>query len=327
MDPYRWRAGAIGHVRRRLRRLRRIAVRGALAFAMGRSMLAAAATAMSAGALVASATLGTAAATPAPPAPAPLPASPTVFLEELTWTELRDAVAAGATTALVPIGGTEQSGPALVLGKHNVRARVLAGMIARRLGNALVAPVIAYVPEGSIEPPSGHMRFAGTISVPVDVFERTLEAAARSLKAAGFRTIVLLGDHGGYQDSVQRVAHRLMRAWGPGVGVLAPPDYYRASSVGFAALLRARGYRDDEIGTHAGLADTALQMALDPAGVRVGELQAAHGAASGVTGGDPRRASAELGALGVEAIVDATVAAIRAADRATDRNATRSAGK
>jgi creatinine amidohydrolase/Fe(II)-dependent formamide hydrolase-like protein len=308
MNPHRSCARAIGHVQRRL------AVRGGLACALGLCMLVAA--------------WAPSRAAPAP-SPAPSPASATVFLEELTWTELRDAVAAGATTALVPIGGTEQSGPALVLGKHNVRAKVLAGMIAHRLGDALVAPVIAYVPEGSIDPPSGHMRFAGTLSVPVDVFERTLEAAARSLRAAGFRTIVLLGDHGGYQDSVQRVARRLMHAWGPGVRVLAPPEYYRASMDGFAALLRARGYRDDEIGTHAGLADTALQMALDPAGVRVGELQAAHGGANGangangVYGGDPRRASAELGALGVEAIVDATVAAIRAADR----NATRGAGK
>ena len=85
-----------------------------------------------------------------------------VFLEELTWTELRAAIDAGKTTAIVPIGGTEQSGPAIVLGKHNERVRFLAGRIALSLGNAIVAPVIAYVPEGRIEPPSSHMRFAGT---------------------------------------------------------------------------------------------------------------------------------------------------------------------
>src|SRR6185295_20050544 len=90
-----------------------------------------------------------AAASAAPP--------PSVFLEELTWTELRDAITAGKTTVIVPIGGTEQSGPHMVLGKHNVRARVLAGRIAEQLGNAVVAPVIAYVPEGSITPPAAHM--------------------------------------------------------------------------------------------------------------------------------------------------------------------------
>ena len=117
-------------------------------------------------------------------APGASSAAPSVFLEELTWTAVRDAIASGATTAIVPVGGTEQSGPHMTLGKHNVRVRALAGRIASTLGNAIVAPVLAYVPEGSIDPPAGHMRYPGTLSVPADVFERTLEAAARSLKRA-----------------------------------------------------------------------------------------------------------------------------------------------
>ena len=75
---------------------------------------------------------------------------PSVSLEDLTWTELRDEIAAGKTTIIVPIGGTEQSGPAMALGKHNRRVKLLSERIAVALGNALVAPVIAYVPEGSI---------------------------------------------------------------------------------------------------------------------------------------------------------------------------------
>src|SRR5262249_53895909 len=93
-----------------------------------------------------------------------------MFLEELTWTELRDLVASGKTTILVPIGGTEQNGPHMALGKHNRRVQVLSEKIARALGNALVAPVIAYVPEGGVNPPTEHMRFAGTITVPQDTF-------------------------------------------------------------------------------------------------------------------------------------------------------------
>src|SRR5688500_5376347 len=89
-----------------------------------------------------------------------------VHLEELTWTELRDRVKAGATTVIVPIGGTEQNGPAMVLGKHNVRAKVLAGRIAAGLGDALVAPVLDHVPDGSIHPPPAHIRVAGTTSNP-----------------------------------------------------------------------------------------------------------------------------------------------------------------
>ena len=64
-------------------------------------------------------------------------------LEDLTWTELKSRVGGGATTILVPIGGTEQSGPGIALGKHNARVRVLANQIALEVGNTLVAPVIA----------------------------------------------------------------------------------------------------------------------------------------------------------------------------------------
>jgi creatinine amidohydrolase len=242
-------------------------------------------------------------------------ASASVYLEELTWTELRAAIDSGKTTAIVPVGGTEQSGPAIALGKHNERVRFLAGRIAQALGNAIVAPVIAYVPEGRIDPPASHMRFAGTLSIPDEVFERTLEYAARSLRAHGFRDIVLLGDHGGYQLDFKPVADRLNREWAASpTRVHAVTEYYRASGEGFAALLRKQGYRDDEIGTHAALADTSLMLAVDPGAVRIDLLQSATplGPAQGVYGGNPRRASAQLGQLGIEQIVSQTVTAIRA---------------
>ncbi len=237
----------------------------------------------------------------------------TVFLEELTWTELRGQISAGKTTIIVPIGGTEQNGPQMVLGKHNVRAKALSEKIARALGNALVAPVIAYVPEGSISPATGHMRFPGTITIPNATFEQILESAARSLKAHGFRDVVFLGDHGGYQSSEKAVADRLDREWrGTPVRAHAVPEYYQAAEVNFPRQLRSRGYADAEIGTHAGLADTSLALAVDPRLIRADQLASRPDAASGVHG-DPRRASAELGQLGVEAIVAQTVAAINVA--------------
>ena len=239
---------------------------------------------------------------------------PTVQLEDLTWTELQGAIAAGATTVLIPIGGTEQSGPHMALGKHNARVKVLSQQIARALGNAIVAPVIAYVPEGGIAPPGSHMRFPGTITVPEEVFEKTLVSAANGFKAHGFHNIVFLGDHGGYQKSLQRVVAQLGKAWaGSAARAYAPPEYYEASSQGFAKILRGKGFQVDEIGTHAALADTALQLAVAPAMVREGPMRQAakQGEAVGVYGGDPRRATAELGRLGVDAIVAATVNAIR----------------
>lgn len=239
----------------------------------------------------------------------------TVQLEDLTWTELRDQIHAGKTTIIIPIGGTEQSGPYVALGKHNARVKVLSQRIAEGLGNAFVAPVIAYVPEGGYAPPTSHMRFPGTITVPDDVFEKTLESAANSFKVHGFTNIVFLGDHGGYQSDIKRAVARLNKAWaGSGARAFVPPEYYASSSDGYAQILRQHGVRDDEIGTHAGLADTSLQLAVVPQMVRVDRLRnaAKPGAADGGYGGDPRRSSVAFGQLGIDAIVSRTVGAIRA---------------
>lgn len=232
-----------------------------------------------------------------------------VWLDEWTSVELREAIARRQLTAvLVPVGGTEQNGAHLVLGKHNVRVRVLAARIALQLGDALVAPVLAYVPEGEVEPPTQHMRHAGTLSIPVAAFEAVLEGAARSLRRHGFRTVIFLGDHGGYQVSLQRVAAKFAHRAGDGAGagaVIALHEYYRAVQA-FDAQLAAHGYTAQEIGRHAGLADTALAWAVDPALVRAQSLQPVPG-----VDGDPRHASAELGRAGIEHIVAASVAAIR----------------
>jgi creatinine amidohydrolase/Fe(II)-dependent formamide hydrolase-like protein len=238
----------------------------------------------------------------------------TVQLEDLTWTELRDQIHAGKTTIIIPIGGTEQSGPDVALGKHNVRVKVLSQRIAEGLGNALVAPVIAYVPEGGYAPPTSHMRFPGTITVPDDVFEKALESAANSFKVHGFRNIVFLGDHGGYQNDVKRAVAQLNKAWADSSArAFVPPQYYGASSDGYAQILRQHGYRDDEIGTHAGLADTSLLLAVAPQMVRLERLRNGPklGPADGVYGGDPRRSSTEIGQLGIDAIVSQTIDAVR----------------
>ncbi len=242
------------------------------------------------------------------------PPGASLFIEELTWTELRRSVDAGATTILVPIGGTEQNGPHMVLGKHNVRVRLLAEKIAQRLGTTLIAPVLAYVPEGSIEPPAAHMRFAGTVSISEATFEALLESTARSFRQHGFRDVVFLGDHGGYQKNMDRVAQRLNREWAaqPGCRVHALLDYYRVTQGAYVETLRARGFTGAEIGTHAGLADTALALAVEPSLVRNELLaRATQGGVREGVYGDPRRATPELGQLGVEQVVATSVAAIR----------------
>jgi creatinine amidohydrolase len=238
----------------------------------------------------------------------------TVFLEDLTWIELRDDIKAGRTVILVPIGGTEQNGPHMALGKHNVRARVFAEKIAAVLGDALVAPVMAYVPEGRIDPPTAHMRFPGTITVPEDAFEKVLESAARSFRRHGFKDIVFLGDHGGYQKSLKNVADRLNREWAAGPArVHALEDYYRAAEREYGRALAEKGYTQAEIGTHAGLADTSLTLAIDPRLVRMDRLDTSGKPGEQGVQGDPRRSSVELGRLGERIVIDRTVAAIRTA--------------
>ena len=240
----------------------------------------------------------------------------TVYLEDLTWTELSDAMKAGTTTIIIPVGGTEQNGPLIALGKHNVRVKALAGKIATALGNALVAPVVAYVPEGNISPPTEHMRFPGTITVSDDVFEKVLESAARSFKQHGFTDIVLIGDHGGYQKDLGVVADRLNKDWAKGPArAHFIAEYYHASQGDYAKALLGHGAREGEIGTHAALADTSLMLAVDPGLVRIGQLtQAGHlGSSEGIYGGNPSHATAELGQLGVDLIIAKTVDAIRKA--------------
>jgi creatinine amidohydrolase len=238
----------------------------------------------------------------------------TVFLEDMTWMELRDAISSGATTIIIPIGGTEQNGPAMALGKHNARVKVMAEKIAVSLGHTIVAPVMAYVPEGNIDPPTAHMKFPGTLTVPDAVFNQVLESTAKSLKHAGFKNIVLIGDHGSYQSNEVAVAAKLNKLWaGSGTKAMAGVQYYSLTQGAYVDALNAKGHPKSETGTHAALADTALELATAPHMVRVGKLQdgTKFSADVGVYGGDPRNATSDLGQLGVDLIVAGTVSAIQ----------------
>ena len=238
--------------------------------------------------------------------------APEVEIERMTWIEVRDRVAAGATTIIIPTGGTEQNGAHMVLGKHNFIVAQTARRIARELGDVLVAPVLAYVPEGSIEKMTGHMAYAGTISVPDEVFSAVLEAAAASFKAHGFKTIVLLGDSGPNQAPQKALAVKLNLAWkDSGVRVMNTDNYYAAN--GGEAMLLAQGETAATIGTHAGIRDTSELMAVEPSGVR---LEGAKPDSDGGKG-DPTRASVTRGQKLLDLKVKTAVAEIRAAHTMT----------
>ncbi len=242
-----------------------------------------------------------------------LPAS--VQFEQRTWTEIRDGLACGVTTVIIPVGGTEQSGPYIAVGKHNVRVLAQAERIARTVGQTLVAPVMAYVPEGGTKPRTSHMRFAGTLSIPPDVFEKLVLAAAESLRVQGFTLVVLLGDHGGYQTQLQQAADTLNTAWrGTGAKALYVRAYYDVLPHQYADWLKKTGHAG-EVGLHAELSDTSLMLAVDPGMVRQKALRAGPppSAAQGIYGGDPRGASAALGQPGLDMQVQAATKAIEAA--------------
>lgn len=245
------------------------------------------------------------------PLTAPLPDR--LAIADLTWVEVRALVEAGWTTAIVPSGGLEQNGPHLAIGKHDRIVEVTARRIAGALGRTLVTPVVSFVPQGSWDPPTGHMAFPGTIGVAPAVFEGTLEGIARSLKAAGFRLICLVADHGGSLGPQRAVAARLSAEWaGSGIRVLSVDGY--AADAEQRAWLRSAGDTESQIGRHGGVQDTAELLAAWPEGVRM-ERWTERPLLSERTGadGDPARATAERGEALLGLKVGAAVAAIRAA--------------
>ena len=192
----------------------------------------------------------------------------TIWLDELTWTEVRDKIDGGTTTVIVATAGTEQNGPHMVLGKHKFIITEASERIARRLGNALVAPIVTYVPEGNLDPPSGHMRYAGAITLPNEHFMKLLEFTARSLAVHGFTDVVFIGDSGGNQRGMRVVSEMLNEEWANGGSrVHFAGDYY--SNNGFQGWLISQGETEETIGNHAGIRDTSQLLAVAPQHIRL----------------------------------------------------------
>ncbi|MDP3719890.1 MAG: creatininase family protein [Acidobacteriota bacterium] len=203
-------------------------------------------------------------------APNPLPAPDTVWIEEMTWMDVRDALKAGTTTAIIATGGMEPNGPWLVTGKHNYVLKTNCEAIARKLGNALCAPIVAFVPEGRIDPPSGHMRSAGTISLRQETFEALLTDIAHSLKMHGFKNIIMIGDSGGNQNGQKAVADKLTAQFAGAAFVATIPGYYTAPP-GTPNVLRQLGVTKDGMpddGLHDSPGITLNMMLTDPDSVR-----------------------------------------------------------
>jgi creatinine amidohydrolase len=242
----------------------------------------------------------------------PIAALDTVFIEEMTWLEVRDAMKAGKTTVIVPTGGVEQNGPYLATGKHDYVLRATTEAIARKLGNALVAPIVPFVPEGDIDPPTEHMKYPGSISLTEDTYERLLTDICASFRTHGFAHVVLIGDSGGNQKGMKAVAEALDAKWKGGkTRVHFIPEYYDYPAV--TKWLEGQGIKQVPEGIHDDFAITAIMMTVDPTTVRMKQRQAA--GKFRINGVDlaPAEKTIEWGKKIVDFRAEATVKAIRKA--------------
>jgi len=181
---------------------------------------------------------------------------PVVDIELLTWPEIYKAIhEQGKTTAILFDGGTEQRGPQGVTGAHNFIAHATADAIARKLGNALVAPVIPY----SVN--RANPDLPGTIGISGPVFAEINEQVAEQLIANGFKNVVLIGDHGGGQKEIKEVAEKLDAKYaGKGIRVVYSDGPYTKANDEFFAWLDKNGY---PASTHAGIPDTSEMLYLE----------------------------------------------------------------
>lgn len=248
---------------------------------------------------------------PDPATPRPIPAGDTVFTEDMTWMEIRDAMKAGKDTVIIATGGVEQNGPYLVTGKHNVVLRGTTEAIARKL-NALVAPIIPFVPEGDIDPPSMHMKYPGSISVTEETFQRLLTDICSSFATHGFRNIVLIGDSGGNQAGMKAVAEQLNAKWqGRSSRIYYLPEYYNYDKV--AKFVEEQGIKETPEGLHDDFGMTAVMMAVDPESVRTRQrIEANRFKINGVSLA-PAEQTISIGKKIIEFRAEATAKAFKAA--------------
>jgi creatinine amidohydrolase/Fe(II)-dependent formamide hydrolase-like protein len=238
------------------------------------------------------------AATPA--APERSSGAQSVYIEDLTWPEVKAAIAAGKTTAIIYAGSTEQNGPHLALGKHNFIAHYAAGEIAKKLGNALVYPTMPFAPTGSRELRTDHMRFAGSVSIDTETFQAVMRQVAQSALAAGFKNVFLMGDHGGNQDGLRAAAKDLEDPdykLDETAHVYYVPDLYYKEKEQMKAYLAEHGIPYD---AHAATDDTSEVMFLDEKRwIRRDKLAPSTAKEQATTGvdGDPTKATPELGKM------------------------------
>jgi creatinine amidohydrolase/Fe(II)-dependent formamide hydrolase-like protein len=212
-------------------------------------------------------------------APRPIDALDSVWIEHLTWMEVRDAIKAGKTTGLILTGGVESNGPHLATGKHNFVLTVMGEAIARKLGNALVAPILTLEPGR----PDGERVSPGSVVLSQATYRAVLTDMAESLRGMGFTTVILMGDSGGNQAAMKEVASTLNAKYnGQPSRFYFIPEYYDYSSVqkliqesGIPEQIKI-GASNGSDGIHEEYGIDALMALYDPATIRIEQRKKAN---------------------------------------------------
>ena len=180
-----------------------------------------------------------------------------VEIELMTYPEIYAAIhEQGKTTVLVVNGGIEQRGPHAVLGGHSLTAKPQGVDIARKLGNALVAPVMPFSIAGRHLNP----KTPGSVNIPGPLFAAVNEAIVDSMVVNGFKNIVLMGEHGGGQKELEEVAKKTNAKYSPqGVHVFFCGDFYEKTQAEFQQWVIANHLPPS---SHGGIPDTSLMMYL-----------------------------------------------------------------
>jgi len=249
-------------------------------------------------------------------APRPIAAFDSVWTEELTWMEVRDAIKAGKTTGLILTGGVESNGPHLATGKHNFILKVMGEAIARKLGNALVAPIVTLEPGR----PDSERVAPGSVFLSPATYRAVLTDMASSLRGMGFTNVILLGDSGGNQGAMKEVAATLDEKYkATGTRFYFIPEYYDYASV--QKMLQASGIPEKiEIGAsqgsdqiHEEYGIDALMALYDPRTIRIDERTMANRATINGVSLLPMSKTLEMGKKIVELRTRLTVDAINKA--------------
>lgn len=233
----------------------------------------------------------------------------TVFMEDMTWLEIRNAMRAGKTTVIVPAGSLEASGPFLILDKHQRMLRGSTDMIARKLGNALIAPAIRYVPADD----GNRGNYVGDFNISLAAYKSILSDICTALKNDGFKEIVLIGDHQGAQRGMKEVADDLVEKWtGGSTRVHYIAEYYDRAAVGEYVKTKL-GITETRGGFGDNYYNTSILLAVSPESARLEERTEAHQLTVNGVNLEPIRKTIENGKVILQMQTDQTVNAIQKA--------------